>query len=146
MSNREIGKTLMILQNQIARAIEERKTSDQLPRSQGRVLRYIYNHKENDVYQKDIEKEFNLRRPSATEVLQKLESSGMIVRISTEEDRRIKKIQISEKGEKKVQQIHENIMKMEEILRKDLSMEEVQFFFTIMDKMTKNCMEYKKEE
>lgn len=146
MNHQEIGKALMILQNHISRTIEEMKTDEQLPRSQGRILRYIYNNKEKVVYQKDIENEFNLRRPSATEILQKLESRGMIVRISTEEDRRIKRIQISEKGKKTVQQVDEDICRMEALLHKDISQEELQFFFTIVDKMIENCKKYKKEE
>lgn len=146
MEKREIGKTLMIAQNHVVRLFEKMKNDTILPRSQGRILRFIYNNKERDIYQKDIENEFNLRRSSATEILQKLESIHMIKRISDENDKRIKKIQITKEGEKIAQDMIYNIQKVEKILHQDILQEDLEIFFKVIDRMIENCIKEKEEE
>lgn len=146
MEKREIGKTLMIAQNHVVRLFEKMKNDTILPRSQGRILRFIYNNKERDIYQKDIENEFNLRRSSATEILQKLESIHMIKRMSDGNDKRIKKIQITKEGEKIAQDMIYNIQKVEKILHQDILQEDLEIFFKVIDRMIENCIKEKEEE
>ena len=146
MEKRELGKTLMIAQNHVVRLFEKMKNDTILPRSQGRILRFIYNNKERDIYQKDIENEFNLRRSSATEILQKLESIHMIKRMSDGNDKRIKKIQITKEGEKIAQDMIYNIQKVEKILHQDILQEDLEIFFKVIDRMIENCIKEKEEE
>lgn len=146
MEKREIGKTLMIAQNHVVRLFEKMKNDTILPRSQGRILRFIYNNKERDIYQKDIENEFNLRRSSATEILQKLESIHMIKRMSDGNDKRIKKIQITKEGEKIAQDMIYNIQKVEKILHQDILQEDLEIFFKVIDRMIENCIKEKEEK
>ena len=136
----EVGKKVCILHNQIHRHMESLRERDGLPRAQGRMLGFIARKSlECDVYQKDIELEFNLRRASASETLAKLESMDLIERISSEKDKRIKKIQITEKGKAYVKQVHLNIQNMEEILKMNLSEEELTMFYQVIEKMIENC-------
>ena len=137
---KEVGKGICILHNQIHRHMESLREQDGLPRAQGRMLGYIASKcNVGEVYQKDVELEFNLRRASASETLAKLESMDLIDRISSEKDKRIKKIQITEKGKAYVKQVHLNIQNMEEILKMNLSEEELTMFYRVIGKMIENC-------
>lgn len=60
---------------------------------------------EREVYQKDVEEEFKIRRSSVSSVLSTMEKNGLIERISSDKDARLKKLILTEKGE----QIHKNI-------------------------------------
>ena len=143
MKKKEIGKSLFVLHNHMTRTLEELK-KDSIPRGQSRVLRYIYDHQETT--QKDIENEFNLRRSSATEILQKLENIHMIERVSSLDDKRMKKIQITEDGIKAVKQIAKNIQIMEDILHENVSDDDLEIFFKVVDQMTLNFMNVKEDD
>ena len=51
-----------------------------------------------DVYQKDVEQEFRIRRSTATVMLQSLEQKGYLVRVASTEDARLKRILLTEKA------------------------------------------------
>lgn len=134
-----VGRAVRKLHNQITRKMEE---NDVVTRAQGRILYYVYiESKTRDVYQKDIEKEFNLRRASATEILQKLEIVQMIERISCESDKRLKKICVTEKGKEHILVVAQRIEKMEATLQEGFSDEEIQCFLSMCERMISNCMQ-----
>lgn len=145
----EIGKAIICLRNEISRSMDLIGADDGLSRAQGTILHYVFCVSKNrDVYQKDIEQEFNLRRASASELLQKLETTAYIERVSNENDKRLKKIIITEKGKQHVEQVRSNIQYMEENLHKNINEEELQVFFHVMSQLFENCknMQKKKEE
>src|SRR5690606_32706222 len=65
---------------------------------QGWVLGYLKGNTERDIFQRDLEKEFNIRRATVSGVLQLMERNGLIVREPVEHDARLKKISLTEKG------------------------------------------------
>lgn len=136
----EIGKSVICLRNEIARSMELLGVENSLSRAQGTILHYVfYESKNKDVYQKDIEQEFNLRRASASELLQKLENAAFIERISNENDKRLKKIIVTDKGKLHVEQVRNNIICMEETLQKNIDEEQLQIFYHVVSQMYENC-------
>ena len=61
---------------------------------QGLVLGYLYDHQDKDIFQKDIEATFNIRRSTATGLLQCLEGNGFVKRVSVDYDARLKKLSL----------------------------------------------------
>mgnify|MGYP002980682515 CR=1 FL=1 len=60
---------------------------------QRHVLHYILlQSMSRDIYQKDVEAEFQIRRSTATGILQLLEKNGFILRKAEDRDARLKKI------------------------------------------------------
>ena len=47
---------------------------------QGWIIDYIYDRGNDPVFQRDIEKEFTIRRSTATELLKLMEKNGLITR------------------------------------------------------------------
>lgn len=55
------------------------------------IIRFLYEHEEEEVYQRDIEAEFSIARSTATGILKLMEKKGYIRRVSVERDARLKK-------------------------------------------------------
>ena len=56
------------------------------------------NRNGRDVYQRDIEQWFNIRRSSVTALLQGMEQDGFITRCAVEKDARLKRLVATDKG------------------------------------------------
>ncbi len=88
---------------------------------QSRTLSYIYFlGKDGNVFQKDIEKAFNIRRSTASELIKKLEEKDYIKRESVIGDARLKKLLLTNLGitlHNKIQQvIKDNELQLGDIL------------------------------
>ena len=50
------------------------------------IIRFLYEHEEEEVYPRDIEAEFSIARSTATGILKLMEKKGYIRRVSVERD------------------------------------------------------------
>ena len=91
-----------------------------------------------DVYQKDLEKQFNVRRSTATVILQNLEQKGYIVRGSVKSDGRVKKITVTEKAVQHDTAIHHLIDGFNKELEEGITPEEKECFYKILEKIRSN--------
>ena len=106
---------------------------------QGPLLGYLdRNTLEGDVFQKDIEKEFNIRRSTATVMLQNLEQKGYIIREAVAYDARLKRIVLTEKAREVNREVRCQIDAFNEELEKNITEEEKAFFLQIADKIISN--------
>ena len=62
------------------------------------VSDYLYNHREEDIYQKDVEAEFFINRATASKMLSLMEEKQLIRRTTSDQDARLKKIELLPKG------------------------------------------------
>lgn len=141
MDEKRIGIEIRVLANLISRCLNDVGFNDEhstLTGPQGLVLGYLYDHQDHDIFQKDIEAAFNVRRSSATGLLQCLEANGFIERVSVNYDARLKKIILTKKAYQFREILEEHIQKMESILVKDLEPQEVEDLIRIMNKIKKN--------
>ena len=106
----------------------------------GRIIGYLFERKNDDVYQKDIENCFGIRRSTVTKVLQAMESNGLITRTAVLSDARLKKITLTEKAVDMHEHFRAEIDSFEEMLSDGLSEEEKESFFLITEKIYKNLI------
>ena len=133
-----IGKEVLVFSNRIKRRISEEASQYGVTSIQSRILGFIHNNLDKrDIFQKDIEEEFDIRRSSVTSVLQLMEKNGYIKRVSVAEDGRLKKIVITEKGLEIDRKVHDYITKFEQSLRDELSEEEVDILISLIDKLSR---------
>ncbi|WP_041140066.1 MarR family winged helix-turn-helix transcriptional regulator [Beduini massiliensis] len=132
----QIGKEVGNLSNHIKRTVDAKITaiSSDLTGFQSRILHFIA-FCGRDVYQRDIEEEFEIRRSSVTSVLQTMERNGLIERVSVEQDARLKKIILTTKAKELIRRIGEVIEEFEASLMEDLSIEEITVFMQVINKM-----------
>ena len=146
MENARVLKKIKELESLTAQKLfscnsDFRRNIESLPRptpTQMRIMEYILSKNDQDIYQKDLEDVLGIKRATVSGVLQTMEKNGLIERVIDENDTRTKKIILK----KETREIFEKQKKKFEIIEKELtkniSEDEIQTFFNIIDKMEKN--------
>ncbi len=93
-----------------------------------------------DVYQKDIEAEFNIRRSTASGMLKLLEKEGFIIRENDSEDTRLKRIIMSDRAKELNKVARANMEKLQVLLTRGISDEEMEQFYATLKKISDNAM------
>ncbi len=130
---RSIGR----LNNQLRRRIELLSAKKEFSGSQGRTLHFLL-AQTDDVFQKDIEEEYGIRPPTATELLKQMEKKGLLTREPVPYDNRLKKIVLTDKALQYQEQVVADLTELEETLTRDIPEEKMQVFFEVMRKMMDN--------
>ena len=92
------------LDTEIARrlfSISKEKNIDAPPSPlQGRIMKYLVNNKDKEIYQKDLEDIFKVSKATVSSVLLSMENNKLIKRITLDTDARSKKIVLAENSQK----------------------------------------------
>ncbi|EPR09240.1 MarR family winged helix-turn-helix transcriptional regulator [Ruminiclostridium papyrosolvens] len=132
-----IGKLVSIFYKRIHRRIGREVRQYGLTSIQSRILGFVYNESAiRDIFQKDIEEEFDIRRSSVTSVLQLMEKKGYIKRISVSEDARLKKIILTQNGIEIQSKIYDSILKFEKSLEVELNSEEKEILVSLINRLS----------
>jgi len=142
MEDKRIGKELRNTQSLITRYIMKHMKNKEkfLSAIQIDIMLYLSKTKGN-VYQKDLEKEFNLRKSTISGILKTMEKNEIIEKIEGKEDGRSKQIIWTEKGKKISKNYAEKIDKMEELLQKNITKQELNIFFKVLTQIKFNLEE-----
>lgn len=140
---RSIGAELHSIGNLMKRICENsslcnyRRNVD-LTEMQTRVIGYLYMHRDHDIFQKDIEKEFSVRRATVSVLLRTMELKQLIVRESVSYDARLKKVVLTEKSEEIAQTAQQEVNRFEEMLQEGISAEDMESFFRVTAQIRRN--------
>ena len=113
---------------------------------QMRIVHYLIQNKDTDIYQRDLEDVLMLRRATVSGVLQTMERNGLVKRVLCDEDVRCKKIILNEKAKDKFNTKRNEFYKLENIVKNGLNDEEIEFFCHIIKRMQNNIKEYAKRK
>lgn len=114
---------------------------DNLTVSQAYVIDFIsIEGKNKEIFQKDLEREFDLKRSSISLMLNNMEKSNLIERVPVTEDARLKKIILTQKSIKLYEKISTAIDSIENKLSEDITPEEIKVFQGVLDKI-RNSLE-----
>lgn len=106
---------------------------------QRRVLNFILlATMDREIYQKDVEEKFHIRRSTATGILKLMEKNGFIHRESVERDARLKKIMPTEKAVALRGEVLETIRILETRMAEGISGEEFRACIRVLKKMSEN--------
>lgn len=112
---------------------------DNLTVSQAYVIDFIsMEGNKKEIFQKDLEKHFDLKRSSVSLMLSNMEKSDLIKRVPVAEDARLKKIILTEKSIKIYEEISKAIDSIENKLSENITLEEIEVFQKVIDKMRNN--------
>lgn len=114
---------------------------EKLTGAHGWAIGYFYHNRDRDIFQRDFEKQCDVRRSSATEMLKRMEKNGMIRRVGVDYDARLKKIVLTEKAIEIQKTLEDKFEQLEKKLSKDISAEELETFFTVLSKIRNNIEE-----
>ena len=110
---------------------------------QTRILGHLRYAEENEknVFQRDIEEVFRIKRSSVTSVLQTLEKKGLIIRESVPEDARVKKLLLTEQARQLQTSTYHALREMEQEMRALFTEEEFVKFLEYMGRIDQKTME-----
>ncbi len=117
----------------LAEVDEHRLTS-----MQGRFIGYLYVHRDDMVFGRDFEKEFQIRRSTASGILRLLEEGGYIAKKAVNDDARLKQIVLTDKALARQKVVLRAIEGVEAQLVTGIPEEELDAFIQTLTKMKGN--------
>lgn len=142
MESRKIGFELHKTSRLIKRYMDSdaaKSYVDKVTGTHGWAIGYLYHNRDRDIFQKDFEQEFNIRRSTASTVLSLMEKNGLINRESVDYDARLKKITLTDKALEIQALVETSFERLENKLGQDISDSELEIFFSVIDKINRNA-------
>ena len=136
-----VGLEIRKLDRTISRNLEihvKEAGIDEVTLMHGWIIRYLYENREQEIYQKDIEKYFSIGRSTVTNIIQLMEKKGYIRRESVSCDARLKKVLLTQKGIQSHEAIEELIRQLEKEMTQGIEPEEFAIFLNVIHKIREN--------
>lgn len=138
----DIGFQLHSLSNLMKRRMEHSDVfshmDDNVTRNNGWILNYLAHYSDRDIYQKDIENDFCIRRSTVSKVIRLMENKGLLRREAVPGDARLKKLVLTAEGRKLQAAIEREQQETERLLRQGVTEEELRIFQQVMEKFKNN--------
>lgn len=112
---------------------------DEVTAASGFIITYLYQHPDQVIYQKDIEKEFRICRSAVTNILNRMEENGLIHRETDDCDARRKSLTLTAKGEEQCQIIRNTIDWLNHKQLEGIPTSELKQFFMTLDRIEENA-------
>ena len=145
--NQNIGNKIRIVHNYIDKYFHTswEKAGIEPTRMQCATMHYLRLHQNEDVFQKDLEVAFSISGATVTNILKVMEKDGLLTRVPSEKDARLKKLQLTEKGRCYDQVAYTNVTRLEEGMEKGFTEEEITRFREYLDRLTQNIVDLVEE-
>lgn len=134
----QMAQLIYILSNQMKRQYVVSDDVLALTPIHKRVLYFLFINPDKKIYQKDIEKEFNIRKSTATGILQLMEKNGFINREVCESDRRLKQIKLAQKSYDINEQLITEAINLEQKVIKGIDEKDLETAIAVMKQMVVN--------
>ena len=139
MGEYRLGMDVRVVSNLIKRKLHQieppPQDADEFTDLQGQIMHFLFDHRERDVFQRELEEEFCMRRSTVSRCLKEMEARDLIGRTSVAHDARLKKIALTPRALEIHQRVEHKIEWIENVIRAGLTAEEVEQFQKIMQKI-----------
>lgn len=102
------------------------------------IIKYLMEHPDEQVHQKDIEEKFSITKSTCSRVLKLMEKKALIERIRVETDKRLKRIVPTETSEKIYQGFKNKIAALEKQIRQGFTEEELERLGSDLERIKEN--------
>ena len=134
-----IGHTSILFRRHLDNAISGVAADDSEPIS-GRnfwILRYLDTHRDRDVFQKDLESAFKIRRSTVSKTVELMEQKQLLVRESVNGDARKKRLRLTPKADAVLEEMAKAVDALERDVRAIFSPQD---YDTIMRLLRQLCV------
>ena len=142
MEDKNIFNSIKELEKGIVRKIMSETSHNEMYSkpsiAQMQIIKYILKHDGKTIYQRDLEEVFNLRRATISGILKTMEKNNVIIRVCDPNDARGKIVILSDDAKKFFKEKETLFKKIETVLKKDISKEELETFYKVILKMRDN--------
>lgn len=137
---RKVGRELKRLNNLMSRRFERdwKCCMEDATVMHGWILVYIETNEPREVFQRDIEREFNIAKSTATSILKLMERKGLITRASVEYDERLKRLCLTDKGRGITQSMRGYAEESDRGLTEGIPPERLAVFYEVLDRIRDN--------
>ena len=126
------GRLLKQANNNMMRHFDQFAKQYDLTGNQMSIIDFITNHADQEIFQRDIEHEFEIQRSTTTVLLQRMEKKGLIQRHTSSKDARQKAVVLTDKALSIASACQSYLRKEEEEFVQLFSDEERDIFFKIL--------------
>ncbi len=133
-----IGHTSVLFRRHLDNAIASGAADDSGAIS-GRnfwILRYLDDHRGQDVFQKDLENAFKIRRSTVSKTVELMEQKQLLIRESVNGDARMKKLRLTSKADVVLAEVAKAVDRLEGRIRETFEPAE---YDTLMGLLRKLC-------
>lgn len=142
MEDKNIFNSIKELEKGIVRKIMSETSHNEMYSkpsiAQMQIIKYILKHDGKTIYQRDLEEVFNLRRATISGILKTMEKNNVIIRVCDPNDARGKIVILSDDAKKFFKEKETLFKKIETVLKKDITKEELEIFYKVILKMRDN--------
>lgn len=125
-ANEQIGLLLKVIHDAISMTANSQLKEFDLTFTQMQVLFFLNNKGGEDISQKDIEQYFHVKHTTVIGLLRRLESKGFVTTFTNSQDKRVRNVEITEKGKAVQETIGDQRSELEAKLVKGLSLKQIQ--------------------
>lgn len=146
---RVLGFELRVIHNlirEVVRKTTPMKDKPPLTQLQAGIMGYLFRHREEPVYQKNIEEEFRISRATATNTLQVMEKNGKITRSCMDKDARLKRIQMTPEAIADHMQVEAHMRMMDERMLSGINKADREELFRLLEIIRNNLEAMKDTE
>lgn len=138
-------KTIGFLFKQI-NTVYEKEFNNRLKRlgitsSQCEVLDFLLQSSKDEVTQRDIERALNLKNPTVTGLLKRLDEKGFILSVPSGKDRRCKNIYLTEKAYDIQKRMEMERKKLDKMLTLGMTKKEIEALYKMLNRVLYNIAE-----
>lgn len=118
-------------------SLERRFRSYSITRIQWIAMYYIYTSKY--ITQRELADKLSVREPTVVRLIKELEQEGLILRLGSDTDKRIRRLFLTEKGEQVYHELLPVVEKFKDDTVAGISSEDLQILNDVLDKMVQNA-------
>lgn len=138
---RTIGFMFKQINNVYEKEFNNRLRTLGITASQCAVLDYLFDCEKEEVTQRDIEKGLNLRNPTVTGLLKRLDEKGYILSVPSNIDKRCKNIYLTEKAYDIQKRMENQRRKLDKMLTIGMNKKEIEALEKMLNKVLYNIAE-----
>lgn len=128
------------------RILSEVSDDDALTVTYSWILGYLERHEEEDIYQRDLEERFCLRRATISKTLLSMEQKGLVRRVSAPTDARMKILRLTDKGKKMNREMIARFERIEQEITRDIPPQMIENFFELSELIRQRLQETEEKE
>lgn len=140
-NERSLGISIRKVNIMLKRRFESsptRKEIDMGTGMHGYIICFLRENQGRDLFQKDVEAKFSMRRSTATAILQLMEKNGLIERRSVDYDARLKKIILTDRANELAELFKQEQLETDRLMEKNFTEEELKQFYYLLDRVIEN--------
>ena len=138
MREKLVGYEIHTLHKMFGRRLDMLFEEHNISKMQSWIIHYLYRHREEEVFQKDIESHFQIAGSTVTGILKELEREGYVTRCGVPSDARLKRLALTEQGTAIQMEVFRILDENEREIRRDIPEEDLETFFRVAESMKKN--------